>query len=146
LLKANLNYKFGSKLLQIYFPGMKNHFSSLIDPSNRSLTLRYFMISVVLIAASKISGINDNLIGIVSLVTGVCSLFYSLVHTWKKGRSYAILAWMCAAIMALTFAAICILSWLGFEKYLGEAVIMFIIFFICLPGIIVGILGAVLND
>jgi hypothetical protein len=146
LLKANLNYKFGNKLQQIYFPGMKNHFSSLIDPFNRSQTLRYFTISVVLIAASKISGINDNLIGITALVTGVCSLFYSLVHIWKKGRSYAILAWTCAAIMALTFAVICILSWLGYEKYPGEAVFMFTIFFICLPGIIVGILGAVLYD
>ena len=125
---------------------LKQHFNSLFELPHRPLTLRYFVISVVLIVASQIAGIKDNLIGIAALVTGVCYLFYTLVHPWKGGRNYAIMAWICAGIIALTFATVCLLSWSGFDKYLNGSVTMYIIFLICIPGIIVGILGAVLND
>jgi hypothetical protein len=125
---------------------LKQHFNSLFKLPHRTLTLRYLVMSVVLILASQIAGIKDNLLGITAMVTGVCFLFYALVHPWKGGRNYAIMAWICAGIIALTFAVVCSLSWLGFDKYLNGSVIMYIIFLICLPGIIVGILGAVLND
>jgi hypothetical protein len=125
---------------------LKQHINSLFELPHRSLTLRYFVISVGLIVASQIAGIKENLIGITAMVTGVCYLFYTLVHPWKGGRNYAIMAWICAGILALTFAVVCILSWLGFDKYLSGSVTMYIIFLICLSGIIVGILGAVLND
>jgi len=125
---------------------LKQHFNSLFELPHRTLTLRYLAMSVVLILASQIAGIKDNLLGITAMVTGVCFLFYTLVHPWKGGRNYAIMAWICAGIIALTFAVVCSLSWLGFDKYLNGSVTMYIIFLICLPGIIVGILGAVLND
>ena len=125
---------------------LKQHFNSLFELPYRTLTLRYFVISVVLIVASQIAGLKDNLIGITAMVTGVCCLFYTLVHPWKGGRNYAIMAWICASIIALTFSVVCILSWLGFDKYLSGSVTMYLIILICLSGIIVGILGAVLND
>ena len=125
---------------------LKQHFNSLFELPHRSLTLRYLVISVVLIVASQIAGIKDNLLGLTAMVTGVCYLFYTLVHPWKGGRNYAIMAWICAGIIALTLATVCILSWLGFDKYLNGSVTMYIIFLICFPGIIVGILGAVFYD
>jgi hypothetical protein len=125
---------------------MKNHFSSLFEPSHRQQTILYFIISVVLIVASEIAGLTDNLIGIAALLTGVCFLFYTLLHTWKRGRSYAIMAWIFAGIILLTLAVIYLLSILGYEQYLSRGVVMFIMFLICLPGIIVGILGAIFND
>lgn len=125
---------------------LKQHFYSLVELPHRTLTLRYFAMSVVLILASQIAGLKDNLLGITAMVTGVCSLFYTFVHPWKRGGNYAIMAWICAGIIALTFAVVCILSWFGFDKYLSGSVTLYIIFFICLPGIIVGILGAVLYD
>ena len=91
-------------------------------------------------------GTTDNLIGIASLITGVCFLFYTLLHTWKRSRSYAIMAWVFAGIIVLTLAVIYLLSAMGFEQYLSEGVVMFIMFLICLPGIIVGILGTIFND
>jgi hypothetical protein len=125
---------------------MKDHFISLFDASNRGTTLRYFAIAVVLIVASQITGLNHNLIGKTSLLTGICFVFYALVHTWKKGRNYAVMAWFCAGIIALTSATILVSSWLGFEKFISQPMIMFIVFLICLPGIIVGILGSVFYD
>jgi hypothetical protein len=125
---------------------LKQHFNSLFELPHRALTLRYLVMSVVLILASQIAGIKDNLLGITAMVTGVCFLFYSLVHPWKGGRNYTIMAWICAGIIALIFAVVCSLSWLGFDKYLSGSVTMYISFVICLSGIIVGILGAVLND
>jgi hypothetical protein len=125
---------------------LKQHFNLLFELPHRTLTLRYLVISVVLIVASQIAGIKDNLLGIAAMVTGVCCLFYALVHPWKGGRNYALMAWICAGILALTFSAVCILSWLGFDKYLNGSVTLYILFLVCLPGIIVGILGAVLND
>ena len=125
---------------------MKNHLTSLFEPSHRLLTYRYFTIAVLLIVASQIMGITHNLIGIAARISGVCFLFYTLLHTWKRGRSFAVMAWIFASIIAVTFAVIYILSALGYEQYLKEGVIMFVLFLICLPGIIVGILGAIFND
>jgi len=125
---------------------LKQHFNSLFELPHRTLTLRYFVMSVVLILASQIAGLKDNLLGITAMVTGVCSLFYTLVHPWKGARNYTIMAWICGGILALTFAVVCSLSWLGFDKYLSGSVTMYILFVVCLSGIIVGILGAVLND
>lgn len=125
---------------------MRDHLISLFDRFHKALTIRYLIISIALIVTSQIAGIKENLFGISSLVSGLCCLCYSFVHPWKDGRKYALLAWICAGLLTLTFAVICILSWLGFDRSFSEAVIMFGIFLICLPGIIVGILGAVIYD
>ncbi len=125
---------------------LKEHFISLFDTSNRSKTLWYFLFGVVLIVASQLIGTNHNLIGIAARITGVCSLFFTLLHPWKKGRNYAVMAWIFAGAIALMFITIYILSVTGHEKYIDKGWIMFIIFLICLPGIVVGILGAIFND
>ncbi len=140
------NFKFEEMPIQTLLLCMKNHFTSLFDPPNRPQTIWYFIISVVLLVASQLVGISHNLIGIASRMAGVCFLFYTLLHTWKHARSYAVMAWIFAGIIALTFAVIYLLSALGYEQYLSQGTIMFILFLICLPGIIVGILGAIFND
>lgn len=146
MLIAFKKFKFEKTPILTQLLCMKNHFTALFDPPNRPQTLRYFVISVVLLVASQLGGISHNLIGIASRMAGVCFLFYTLLHTWKHGRSYAVMAWIFTGIIALTFAVTYFLSALGYEQYLSHGTIVFILFLICLPGIIVGILGAIFND
>jgi hypothetical protein len=128
-----------------YIEIMKKHFISLFDASNRWRTISYFLASALLITASLIVGIADNLFGIAMLFGGIIFLFFSLLHPWKKWKNYAIMAGIFAGIIVLTMAVTIILGLTGNEKYINEAWVIIIVCFICIPGIIVGITGAILH-
>src|SRR4030042_4401189 len=124
---------------------MKEHFISLFDPSHRWRTISYFLASALLITASLIVGIEDNLFGIAMIFGGIFFLFFSLLHPWRKRKNYAILAGIFAGLIVLTVVLIIILAHTGNSQYIKEGWVIVIICFICIPGIIVGIIGTILH-
>jgi hypothetical protein len=123
---------------------MKKHILSLFDPAHRWWTLSLFLASVLLILAANFVGINDNLPGIVILYSGIIFLFFTLLHPWTKWKNYAILIAICIGIMFLEWLGIHILDSLNKTEHISEAVTMIIAFFICLPGIMAGIIGIII--
>jgi hypothetical protein len=123
---------------------MKKHFQSLFDPENLRLTISLFTAAVLLMIASQIVGITDNLPGIAILLTGIILLYFSVLHPWRKVEYYAILIGVCVGILLLEWIGIHLFVRLHLEKYLSEAVAMIIAFFICLPGIVAGIIGTLI--
>jgi len=131
---------------------MKKQFLRLFDRTNRWWTVSYIVAGVLLIIASDIVTISDNPPGIALLYCGVIFLFLAFVHPWRKASSFGTLAGICAGIIALTFVILSIAapymtpkdpaSTPGGSGYL-EAFVMILILFICAPGILVGIIGAV---
>jgi hypothetical protein len=76
---------------------------------------------------------------------GIFFLFFSLLHPWRKRKNYAILAGIFAGIIVLTVVVITILAQTGNSQYIKEGWVIVIICFICIPGIIVGIIGTILH-
>lgn len=120
---------------------MKTHFLTLFSIENRKKTLFYFLSSIILIIASLIVGIGDNLLGISMLSLGLIWLYYSFVHIWKISRNFVRLIFISLGLMLLEFLAINILSWLQKTQYLSEGLFLGIFFLICTPLLIVGIYG-----
>jgi len=124
---------------------MKEHFVSLFDHSHRWRTISYFLASALLITASLMVGIEDNLFGIVMIFGGIIFLFFSLLHPWRKRKNFAILTGIFTGIIVLTVVVVTILAHTGNSQYINEAWVIVIVCFICIPGIIVGIIGAILH-
>lgn len=122
---------------------MKNHFLSLFDPVHRWWTISFFLASVILFIFALLVGITDNFPGIGILLGAVICLFLTVLHPWRKWENYAIMAGIFCAIIFLIWVTIHILASTDYAKFLSEALIMIIIFFICIPGIILGILGSI---
>ena len=122
---------------------MKKHFLSLVNPSNRWLTLSLLISAVLFIVASQIVGTTDNLPGLLLILLGFVLFFYTFVHTWRKSSNYTALSIVSVGVGVLTFVMIYILAALKLEKYISEAVVMITIFLFCLPGILVGIAGTI---
>ena len=123
---------------------MKKHFQLLFDPAHRWMTLSFFLAAVLLIIASQVVGTTDNLPGIAMLICGMIFLFFALLHPWRKSQNYGILAGVCVGLIVLTFLGISILAALHKDKYISEAVVMGFIGLICIPGILAGIIGAII--
>jgi hypothetical protein len=81
---------------------------------------------------------------IAMLLTGIILLFFSVLHPWRKARNYGILAGICIGILLLEGLSIYILASMHLDKYLSEGIAMGVAFFICVPGILVGITGAII--
>jgi hypothetical protein len=122
---------------------MGKYFLSLFEPPHRKWTIAFFAAAALLIISSQIVGITDNLTGISMLITGMILVFFSITHPWKKAISYAILVAVCTGIILLEWFGIHILVRLNKTEYISEAVGMIIAFFICVPGILAGIIGVV---
>lgn len=122
---------------------MKKHFLSMFDPAHRRRTITFFSTAVLLIIAAQLVGIADNLPGIAMLLSGMIFLFFSILHPWRKVENYAILIGVCFGIILLILLGIYILSLLNKTEYISEAFTMILIFLICVPGIMVGIIGAI---
>ena len=122
---------------------MKKYVLSLLDPAHRWYTISFFLASVLLIIASQVVGITDNLPGIAMLLGGMVLLFFALLNPLRKSQNYGILAGVCAGLILLTFLTIHFLSALHKDEYISEAVVMGFIGLICVPGIMAGILGAI---
>lgn len=122
---------------------MKKHFQSLFSSLNWKKTISLAVASVLMIVASQIIGTTDNLPGIALLLGGMVSLFFAMVHPWKKSTNYGILAAVCLGLILLTFLMLYVLMLLKQTKYISEGVVMIFIGLICLPGIITGIIGTI---
>lgn len=65
-------------------------------------------------------------------------------HLWKKTSTYLILIGVCIGILLLELLVITILDKMGKGDYINDNIAEGVIFFICIPGILVGIIGAII--
>jgi len=121
---------------------MKKHFISLFDPAHLKWTISLFVIGVSLIINASLIGISDNPPGIALLYGGIIFLFFAVLHPWKNQKKYWVLLLVCLGILLLEWLGITILDRLDKTEYINEAVAMGVAFLICMPGIVVGIIGA----
>ena len=122
---------------------MKRHFSTLFDATHIKKTIYLFIISASLIITSSLVGISDNLPMIAMLLAGIMLLFFTVLHPWKKAINYAIMAMVCFGILLLEVLVIFILDKIDKTEYINEGIGMSIAFLVCVPGILVGITGAI---
>lgn len=115
----------------------------MFGPAHRRLTLILVILASLLIVMSGIIGITDNLPGLTTLYAGIILLFLSFVHIWRKWENYAILCGACAILILLVWLGIHLFIAIGKPQYISEAVVMILLMFICVPGILVGISGAI---
>jgi predicted Na+-dependent transporter len=64
---------------------------------------------------------------------------------WRKNNIYLILIGVCIGIILLVLLAITILDKMGKAEYINDNVAEGIILFICIPGIIIGIIGTIIR-
>jgi hypothetical protein len=121
---------------------MKAHFLTLFNIENRKKTLAYLVSSIVLIIASQIVGVSDNPTGIIMIGIGIICFYYSFVHIWKTSGNFVRLIYASLGLIVLTILAINIFVWMHKAQYLSEGLLMGIFFLICIPLILVGVLGA----
>ena len=65
-------------------------------------------------------------------------------HLWKKTSTYLILTGVCLGILLLEILVITILDKLGKGESINDNIAEGIIFFICIPGILIGITGTII--
>ncbi|MGD0754878.1 MAG: hypothetical protein ABR927_07430 [Bacteroidales bacterium] len=123
---------------------MKKHFISLIDTTHRKRTIYLFIIATLFIIIALLVGISDNLPMIAMLLTGIVFLYFSVLHPWEKAGNYGILTIVCIGILLLELLGITILSKMHKTEYINEGIAMGLAFFICVPGILVGIIGSII--
>ena len=123
---------------------MKKHFISLFNSAHLKRTIALFVFAALFIIISSLVGISDNLPMIAMLLTGIILLFFAVLHPWEKAVNYGILAGLCVGILILEWLGISILAKMHLDKYLSEGIAMGVAFFICVPGILVGIIGAII--
>jgi hypothetical protein len=121
---------------------MKKHFISLFDPAHLKWTISLFVIAVLLTISASLTGISDNPPGIALLYGGIIFFFFAVLHPWKNQKNYWILLIVCIGILLLEWLGITILDILDRTEYINEAIAMGVAFLICMPGIVVGIIGA----
>lgn len=121
---------------------MKKHFISLFDSAHLKWTISLFAIAVLLIITASLVGVGDNPPGIALLYGGIIFLFFAVLHPWKNQKNYWTLLLICLVILMLEWLGITILDRLHKTEYISEAVAMGVAFLICMPGIVVGIIGA----
>jgi hypothetical protein len=122
---------------------MRNHFISLFDATHLRRTIYLFVIAAVLIIASFLAGENETLLTIF-LLAGIISLFFTVLHPWKKASNYWILVGVCIGILLLILLGITVLDKMGKGESVNDNITEGIILLVCVPGIIVGITGAII--
>lgn len=65
-------------------------------------------------------------------------------HLWKKTSTYLLLIGICIGILLLDLLGITILDKINKGEYVNDNIAEGIIIFICIPGILFGIIGAVI--
>jgi hypothetical protein len=121
---------------------MKKHFQSLFASMHRKRTIFLAALAFLMIVSSQLVGITDNLPGISLLLGGMVCLFFAVLHPWDKSTTYGLLAGFSFSLILLTFLIIYVLAALKMTEYLSEAVVFIIFGLFCIPGIIVGLIGA----
>ena len=123
---------------------MKRHFLSLFDPAHLKWTIVLFTMASVSIIISSVVGIGDNLPMIALFLAGIILLFFAVLHPWKKAANYWILVVVCVGILSLEWLGITILDKIDKTEYISEGFAMGLAFLVCVPGILVGIIGAII--
>lgn len=65
-------------------------------------------------------------------------------HLLKKTRTYLILLGVCTSILLLVILGITVLDKMGKSHLVKDDITGVVVFFICIPGIIIGLTGAVI--
>jgi uncharacterized membrane protein YidH (DUF202 family) len=66
-------------------------------------------------------------------------------HLWKRTSTYAILIAVCIGIMLLEFLVVTFLDKMGQGENINDNITEGVLFFICIPGILIGIIGAIIS-
>jgi hypothetical protein len=123
---------------------MKNHFNTLFNPSHRWWTISFFFVSLLMIFSSFRIGISGNLPSNVLLFFGITLFFVSVVHPWQNWKNYVIMVGLFAGTALLLWMMFYLTDNQGQSQIDLEKWIASISYFVCLPGVVVGILGALL--
>jgi len=67
-----------------------------------------------------------------------------VLHPWKRAFNYGILAGVCIGILLLEWLGITILAKMHKNEYLSEDIAMGVAFLVCVAGILVSIIGAII--
>ena len=67
-----------------------------------------------------------------------------MLHPWKKAAKYGILAGVCVGILLLEWLGITLFDITDKGEYINDSIAEGVAFFICIPGILVGIIGAII--
>ena len=122
---------------------MRKHFISLFDDTHIKRTIYLFIIAALSIITSLLGGI-DKALPMIVLLFGIILLFFAVVHPWEKAANYGILIMVCIGILLLEWLGITILDKMNKGAYINDSIAEGVVIFICLPGILVGIIGAII--
>ncbi len=64
-------------------------------------------------------------------------------NIWRKPGTYLVLIGICLSIVLLELIGITILDKMNRAKYINDNIMEGILFFICIPGILIGTIGAI---
>ncbi len=65
-------------------------------------------------------------------------------HLWRKTSTYLILIGICIGILLLEILTITILDKMGKSEHINDNIAEGVIFFVCIPGILIGTIGAII--
>ncbi len=124
---------------------MKKHFISLCDSAHLWWTISLFVLAVVLIIIASVIGIADNLPGIILMYGGIIALFFAFLHPLKKAMNYIILIVVCIGIFLLGLLMVTIIDKMDKSQNINvDGIVEGIALLVCIPGIFVGIIGAII--
>ena len=132
---------------------MKKYMLSLFDDTNRLWSTTFLIVSLLLIILSLSMGMKNNLLLNVLFVGGIGFLYLAFLHTWRKVSNYLYLLGTASVIFMLFFCITLIVSVAGPDPELsGPGKIQILMgglytvigLCICIPGIILGLLGSVI--
>jgi hypothetical protein len=122
---------------------MKSHFLSRFDSENLIKTIIYLIFSIVLIGVSLLAGLTDNIITLSILFIGMISFFFNVLRLWGKVSYYAIMGGIFLVLfMFLLLKGINLLVQMQLKGHLAEDIAWFV-GFVCVSGIIAGIIGMI---
>jgi hypothetical protein len=134
---------------------MKKHFRTLFDAAHRWRTIIMIALGILFLAGAGIVDITDNPPGIALFYAGTVTLIVSMIYIWQEPKSWLMFSGLCAGVIALVFISLQI--WAIFFLTAGqpntpsqgegilEAILFILILFICLPGIFIGFVGAIIR-
>ncbi len=132
---------------------MKKYILSLFSTTNRLWTISFLFTALVLIITSLSMGMRNNLPMNVMFVFGIGFLYLALIHIWRKSKSYFYLSAVSFGVFLLLFIIVLIVSNINFSPELPSpskvhtivgGLYTIIGLCLCIPGIIIGLLGSLL--
>lgn len=123
---------------------MRKHFIALFDAAHRKLTMLLALISIFFNVASVFVISKEFAYGILLLICGLTCLLYTLVHPWRRGRNYAVMAGLGIVIIMLIFGLSRFLDASGYSQLISKNLLFGATGLICIPCIIVGVIGSII--